>query len=42
MSSFMRGIYATSNDRLLAALTPALKAHQERIYERHLELPVPM
>ena len=42
MSGYMRGIYATRNERLLAALTPALKAHQERIYERHLELPVPM
>lgn len=42
MSRFMRGIYTSRNERLLAALTPALKAHQERIYERHLELPVPM
>jgi glutathione S-transferase len=42
MSSYMRSIYATRNERLLAALTPALKTHQERIYERHLELPVPV
>ncbi|TNF87842.1 MAG: hypothetical protein EP301_06045 [Gammaproteobacteria bacterium] len=42
MADFMRGIYATKNERFLAALTPALRAHQERIYERHLELPVPL
>lgn len=42
MSSFMREIYASKNERVLAALSPALRAHQERIYERHLELPVPM
>ncbi len=42
MSDYMRGVYATSNERVLAALTPALRSHQERTYERHLELPVPM
>ena len=42
MSGFMRDIYATKNDRVLTALTPALKTHQERVYERHLELPVPV
>jgi glutathione S-transferase len=42
MAGFMRGIYATENERFLAALTPALRAHQERVYEKHLELPVPL
>jgi glutathione S-transferase len=42
MSSYMRNIYATKNDRILEALTPALRAHQARIYEQYLELPVPM
>lgn len=42
MADFMRGIYATTNERFLTALTSALRAHQERIYERHLELPVPL
>lgn len=42
MSSYMRAVYATSNERVLEALTPRLREHQERVYERHLELPVPM
>ena len=42
MSSFMRNVYASKNERVLAAMTPALAAHQARVYERHLELPVPM
>jgi glutathione S-transferase len=42
MGDDMRGIYATRNERVLAALTPALRAHQHRVYEKHLELPVPM
>lgn len=42
MGGYMRGIYATRNESVLAALTPALRAHQERIYDKHLELPVPM
>ncbi len=42
MSRFMRTIYATGNERILTALTPALSAHQERIYQWHLELPVPL
>ena len=37
MSSYMRGIYATRNQAVLAALTPALRNHQERIYETYLE-----
>lgn len=42
MSSYMRGVYTSTNSRVLAALTPALKAHQERVYSAHLELPVPL
>ena len=42
MSSYMRGIYASKNERILEALTPTLRHHQERVYDRHLELPVPM
>ena len=42
MSSFMRGIYTSTNEAILAALTPRLREHQRRIYESHLELPVPL
>ena len=42
MSSFMRGVYTSKNHRLLDALSPALREHQQRIYREHLELPVPM
>ncbi len=42
MPEYMRGVYTSRNKRVLDALTPALKTHQERIYERHLELPVPL
>jgi glutathione S-transferase len=42
MASFMRGIYASKNEQILKALTASLKVHQERIYDRHLELPVPL
>lgn len=42
MSSYMRGVYTTTNTRLQDALTPALKEHQLRIYRDHLELPVPL
>ena len=42
MGDYMRGIYATRNERILAALTPALRRHQQHVYEKHLELPVPM
>jgi len=42
MRSTIRGIYTSTRERLLAALTPALKAHQENVYRQHLELPVPL
>ncbi|MGE0622969.1 MAG: hypothetical protein AB7I04_06775 [Pseudomonadales bacterium] len=38
----IRGIYASTRERVLAALTPALKTHQENVYRQHLELPVPL
>ena len=42
MSSYMRNVYATRNERVLKALTPRLREHQKRVYTQHLELPVPM
>lgn len=42
MGDRMRAVYATRNERILTALTPRLRAHQERIYQDHLELPVPL
>lgn len=40
MPEMIRGIYTSTRERVLAALTPALKAHQEKVYRQHLELPV--
>jgi glutathione S-transferase len=42
MSSTMRGIYTSTNLGILDALTPRLRAHQQRTYDQHLELPVPL
>lgn len=42
MSSYMRDVYTSTNSRVLGAMTPALKTHQERVYRAHLELPVPL
>jgi glutathione S-transferase len=42
MRSTIRGVYTSTRERVLAALTPALKAHQENVYRQHLELPVPL
>lgn len=42
MSSSMRGVYTTTNPVILDALTPGLKDHQQRTYDNHLELPVPL
>lgn len=36
----VRAIYTSTRERVLAALTPRLKAHQENVYRQHLELPV--
>jgi len=40
MSEGMRRTYASRHPVLDAAIDPALLAHRDRIYERHLELPV--
>lgn len=42
MASAFRGpdLYGNSNPAIAAALTPALLAHRDFIYERHLELPI--
>jgi glutathione S-transferase len=42
MSSYMRGIYTSTNSVILDALTPRLRDHQQRTYDKHLELPVPL
>ena len=42
MAPYMRKVYTSSNVRLLEALTPSLRAHQQRIYRDYLELPVPL
>lgn len=36
----MRALYAAGDPRIEAALDPALKAHRDLIYEKHLGLPV--
>jgi len=33
-------LYGTPNAAIERALTPALRAHRDYIYERHLELPM--
>lgn len=38
--AFRAGPYGNSDPRIDAALTPALRAHRDFIYETHLELPV--
>lgn len=42
MPEVVRDVYTSTRERVLAALTPALKAHQEHVYRQHLELPVPL
>ena len=42
MSSHMRGVYTCTDEDVLAVLTPNLREHQRRIYQTHLELPVPL
>ena len=39
-SSFRDGLYGNDNPQIAAALTPALLAHRDFVYEKHLELPV--
>jgi glutathione S-transferase len=39
-TSFRGGAYGNDNPEVAKALTPALLAHRDMVYERHLELPV--
>ncbi len=38
--AFRAGPYGNSDPRIAAALTPALRAHRDFVYEKHLQLPV--
>ncbi len=38
----MREAYTCKDAQILEAITPALRAHQTKIYRTHLELPVPL
>lgn len=40
MADGFRGAYGNRDPRIAAALTPALRAHRDFIYENHLEFPV--
>jgi glutathione S-transferase len=40
MADAFRGVYGNSNPAIAAALTPALRAHRDFVYETHLELPI--
>ena len=40
MRADMRVAYTCKDDAVLAALSPALRAHQRAVYEQHLQLPV--
>ncbi|MCB1682898.1 MAG: hypothetical protein R3E82_00825 [Pseudomonadales bacterium] len=42
MLPFMRGIYTCKDEGIQAAFSDRLAAHQRTVYERHLELPVPL
>lgn len=42
MPAALRSIYTSTNERVLAALSPRLRDHQARVYQEHLELPVPL
>lgn len=39
-TSFRGGAYGNDNPDVARALTPALLAHRDKVYERHLELPI--
>lgn len=39
-TSFRDGLYGNDDPQIAAALTPALLAHRDFIYQKHLELPV--
>jgi glutathione S-transferase len=40
MADAFRGVYGNANPAIAAALTPALRAHRDFVYETHLELPI--
>lgn len=40
MPESMRAVYASGGDSVRALLTPRLLAHRDRMYERHLQLPL--
>jgi glutathione S-transferase len=40
MPDYMRGIYESGDSDTLACLTPRLEAHRDRMYERHIALPL--
>ncbi len=40
MPDFLRTTYATIDDSLAAAFTPALEAHRDRVFARHITLPL--
>lgn len=40
MPDYMRNVYEMSDDATRACLTPALEAHRDRMYERHIRLPL--
>ncbi len=40
MPEMLRASYSMLTDEVVAALDPALLAHRDRVYERHLELPI--
>jgi glutathione S-transferase len=40
MPEFLRGLYASGEPHVRAAVTPALQAHRDFIYQRHLKLPM--
>lgn len=39
-TSFRNGLYGNDDPQIAAALTPALLAHRDFVYEKHLELPI--
>ena len=42
VSTMIRGAYTCHDEDILAATSPRLRSHQRTIYERHLQLPVPL
>ncbi len=42
VSTMIRGAYTCHDEDILAAISPRLRSHQRTIYERHLQLPVPL